>query len=282
MNQNLLKELLKQKQQHKAYVELEAERKKETIYSKNKRLQEIEDKLNFSALSTIKNILASGSSESVLDLKANIENLKKEKEKILKDIGVNSDDIEPKYECTLCKDTGYISSGLESSLCNCIKQKLFDLEYNKSNIGNLEKENFETFNIDLYSNEVNVQKYKSNISPKENIDNINKIAKQFILNFDNPEEKNLLFTGNTGLGKTFLSNAIAKELLSKGKTVLYQTSSVMLDTIIDFRFGKENVSDCRKPESKAKVQISLSFFYSKNAPGWERFCVDISVLISIP
>ena len=52
----------------------------------------------------------------------------------------------------------------------------------------------------------------------------------------------LLFTGNTGLGKTFLSSCIANELLKKDKTVLYQTASVMLDTIISYRFGKPNVS----------------------------------------
>jgi DNA replication protein DnaC len=44
------------------------------------------------------------------------------------------------------------------------------------------------------------------------------------------------------LGKTFLSSCIANELLNRGKTVLYQTAPVMLDTIMDFRFGKETTS----------------------------------------
>ena len=50
----------------------------------------------------------------------------------------------------------------------------------------------------------------------------------------------MLFTGNTGLGKTFLSNCIAKEILDMGKTVLYQTSPIMLDNILDYRFGKSD------------------------------------------
>ena len=53
-------------------------------------------------------------------------------------------------------------------------------------------------------------------------------------------EKNLLFTGNTGLGKTFLSECIANEMLKKGKNVLYQTAPVMLDTVINYRFGKDD------------------------------------------
>lgn len=117
---------------------------------------------------------------------------------------------------------------------------MFDIDFNKSNIGNLEKENFENFNFDLYSDEINEQKYRAKISPKQNIANIKNIAVKFVENFDNPEEKNLLFTGNTGLGKTFFSNCIAKEMLSKGKTVLYQTAPIMLDNIIDDRFGKSD------------------------------------------
>jgi DNA replication protein DnaC len=41
-------------------------------------------------------------------------------------------------------------------------------------------------------------------------------------------------------GKSFLSDCISCELLKKGKTVLYQTAPVMLDTIIDYRFNKNN------------------------------------------
>ena len=32
------------------------------------------------------------------------------------------------------------------------------------------------------------------------------------------------------------------ELIKNGKTVLYQTAPVMLDTIMDYRFGKANIS----------------------------------------
>ena len=35
-------------------------------------------------------------------------------------------------------------------------------------------------------------------------------------NLENPEEKNIIFTGNTGVGKTFLTNCIAKEVLKLG------------------------------------------------------------------
>ena len=123
-------------------------------------------------------------------------------------------------------------------MCNCLKQKIFDIEYNKSNISNLKLQTFENFSLDYYSNEVNEEKYHVKISPRENIIKIKELCKNFINNFDDPNEKNLLFTGNTGLGKTFLSSAIANEIIKLGKNVLYQTAPNMLDTIIDYRFGK--------------------------------------------
>lgn len=36
-----------------------------------------------------------------------------------------------------------------------------------------------------------------------------------------------------------MSNCIARELLKKGKTVLYQTAPVLLDTVIDYKLNKQ-------------------------------------------
>ncbi len=240
MNNEVLKTLLKEYEQKKLSAEITASQKKDKIYSQNARLRQIDKELQTLVFSTMKNILQSENNVSSKDLEEKINKLKAEKLKILESIGLSEKDLLPKYECEICNDTGYINN--TSTLCNCIKQKMFDMEYNKSNIGNLEKENFDTFSLELYSDEVNFEKYNANISPRKNITNIKKLAQKFILDFDDPDAKNLLFTGNTGLGKTFLSNCIAKEIINKNKTVLYQTSSVLLDTIIDYRFGKENVS----------------------------------------
>ena len=52
-------------------------------------------------------------------------------------------------------------------MCSCLKQKIYDIEYNKSNMSNLEKQNFNNFNLNFYSDEINKQKYNSDISPRE-------------------------------------------------------------------------------------------------------------------
>ena len=240
MSNSTLNNLLKEYEEKRLRANLDAEKRKEDLYSSNKRLQEIDEELHKIGFNKINSIL-NDSSISINDLLENINNLKIEKDKILNKLNINADYLLPKYECSLCNDTGFIKNNNSYELCSCIKQKIFDIEYNKSNLGNLEKDNFDNFNINLYSNDVDIDKYSSKISPRQNILNIKKIIDNFITNFDNPEEKNLLFTGDTGLGKTFLSNCIANEILKLGKTVLYQTAPNMLDTIIDYRFGKDNV-----------------------------------------
>lgn len=239
MSDSTLKSLLKEYEQKRLVALTDLDKRKQSLYASNKRLEEIDSELNLYALNTAKAILSSPDDKSSLNnLKNKIDDLKKEKEIILKKLNVDDSFFKPHFECDLCKDTGYVQDGYQFNLCNCIKQRLFDIEYNKSNISNLEKDNFEHFNIDLYSDKIDEDTYSSNLSPRDNIKNIKEIALSFINNFDNATEKNLLFIGNTGLGKTFLSNCIANELLKKGKTVLYQTAPVMLDTIIDYRFNK--------------------------------------------
>ena len=66
-----------------------------------------------------------------------LEFIKKEcdkKAEVITSIGKDESYILPNYECKLCNDTGYVMQNSHSIMCSCLKQKIFDLEYNKSNI----------------------------------------------------------------------------------------------------------------------------------------------------
>lgn len=239
MNNSNLKILLNEYDKKRLQAELNLENKLNKFYLKNPDVANINDKINRISIEISKTILLNKNSDKLKKLNFELENLKKEKQKFLKNLNISDDFFKPNYSCKLCNDTGYLINE-NSTMCTCLKQKLLNIQYNKSNISSLESENFDNFNINLFSEKVDEQKYNSNISPKENLEKIKNISLNFIESFDNPQEKNLLFTGNTGLGKTFLTNCIANELLKQGKTVLYQTAPVMLDTILDYRFGKNN------------------------------------------
>lgn len=236
MDNNILNSLLREYEQKRIRAELDLEKRKENLYNSIPKLQEIELKINSFSINNAKNILNNIKSENYT---LKIEELKKEKRHILEENNIPENYLKPYYECKICKDTGYfLDNNFKSNMCNCLKQKILNISYNNSNMSNLKKENFLTFNENKFSDEVDIAKNKVNISPRKNIANIKKKCLSFIENFDDPNTKNLLFTGNTGLGKTFMSNCIANELLQKGKSVLYQTAPVLLETIIDNKMNK--------------------------------------------
>ena len=177
MSNEVLNSLLKEYEQKKVKAELDLEKRKEDLYKKIPRLQQIEDELNKKA-----------------------ENLKYEKACIIQNADLPFNYLKPNYECPICKDTGYVSNNdYKTEMCSCLKQKLLDASFHKSNMANLDKENFDTFNENVFSDEIDLAKYRFNISPRTNIKNIKQNCLEFVKNFDDPTVKNLLFTGNTGL-----------------------------------------------------------------------------------
>ncbi len=199
MPKEILEDLLKEYEQKKIRAELDLEKRKEKLYTKIPALKNIEDELNNLAISTAKNILLNNNN-SIQDFKNKVKELNNKKLEILKNNNLNINYLKPNYECKLCNDTGYITkNNYKSEMCSCLKQKLLNISFNKSNISNLDKENFSTFNENIFSDKINIEEYKYNISPRQNIINIKNNCIRFVENFDNPETKNLLFTGNTGL-----------------------------------------------------------------------------------
>ena len=241
---SILKNILNQYSKKKSEAEFDAELRKQELYKKHPELQEIDNSLTTLAISTAKSLINNNDKNLLIKLNKDIENLRIKKQKILKSLNIPDNYFLPKYECQICKDSGYITNpDYSTSMCSCLKQKLYDEQYNKANISNLDTQNFSNFSDLLYSDKVDENKYHTNVSPRENINLIKNICIDFIKNFDDKNTKNLLFTGNTGLGKTFLSSCIANELIKLGKNVLYQTAPVMLDSIIDYRFGKNKDSN---------------------------------------
>jgi len=236
MNNDVLNSLLREYDKKRMKAELDLEKRKDSLYKLIPELQKIETEINSYSINNAKNILNNIKSDNYY---TKIESLKSEKKRILEINNIPENYLKPNYECKICKDSGYfLTNNYRTIMCNCLKQRILNISYNKSNISNLKKENFLTFNENKFSDEVDIAKYKVNISPRKNIINIKQRCLAFVDNFDNPNSKNLLFTGNTGLGKTFMSNCIANELLQKGKSVLYQTAPVLLETIINNKMNK--------------------------------------------
>ena len=146
--------------------------------------------------------------------------------------GYPADFLSPIYTCKDCKDTGYI----DNKPCHCLKQYEITALYKNSNLADiLEKENFGTFNENFYDNKHIVENLS--LTARENIIRIKDVCLDFVKHFDNAYD-NLIFYGETGVGKTFLTHCIAKELLDTSHTVVYLTSLQLFDILEKNKFYK--------------------------------------------
>ena len=167
------------------------------------------------------------------NIKEEITDLRAKKYEMLVSHGYNPDYLNLHYNCPKCKDTGFI--GIDK--CSCFKSKLIKLYYKDSDLEEAVKtNNFKNFNINLYSNhKLNDERY----TPRKNIEDILEyITGEYLPNFKN-SNTNLLFYGNSGTGKTFLSWCIAKELLDKGFLGVYKTSDDLLRALKDIKFNND-------------------------------------------
>jgi len=169
--------------------------------------------------------------ETIKTFKQKLDQLKQERAILLTENNIPMQYLDENFTCNECKDTGFISNGRK---CRCFRQELIIKAYGMSNLSNtLKKENFQHFNMDLFSDETFEGQ---SLTPKQNMMSTLNVCEGFTFNFDEDNEENLLFYGETGLGKTFLTNCIAKALLDKGKIVIYQTSFKLLEILEELRF----------------------------------------------
>ncbi len=204
------------------------QQRKEQIYQEIPEIYEIDQTIASGSLSAAKARILSGFGEnapSISDIRSRNRELSQKKLTLLTEHGYPADYLEPQYHCRKCQDTGYVNQ----TACSCLRQMIIDEMYRQSNLRNiLEVENFNTFSLDYYSKEASEGE---TYSPYVNMSNILQRSHRFTEEFDQRHE-NILIYGETGLGKTFLTNCIAKQLLDTGHTVLYLSANELFEQVL--------------------------------------------------
>ena len=146
------------------------------------------------------------------DIREKNEHLQRERGRILREGGFPEDYSDVRYECELCGDTGYV----DTKMCDCMKRALVMAGYQSSGLGALiGSQTFENLSLDYYKNHGG------------NYDMVAyavQALKEFSLEFDGDTYRNYLLIGGTGLGKTHISTAVAKNVIERGYDVLYVTA----------------------------------------------------------
>lgn len=183
--------------------------------------QELEDELMDFALAQTRLMLSN--KEAAADTESVVQGITARKKELLVKAGLGEDYLEPIYTCNKCKDTGYIGQ----DKCSCFKRKISALLYEQSNLGAIfEGANFGLLSYDYYRDE-DLEHFKIAVED----------AKSFIRDFDDRYE-NILFYGGVGVGKSFLSACIAKELIDTDHQVVYFSAPGLFDVLSDIMFKR--------------------------------------------
>lgn len=218
---------------------LRLEEKKAAVYAAVPALKELEDRIaSFSVRQA--RLLLEGDQSALDTLKDQLAKAREKRTVLLAQAGFSPDDLTPFYTCPDCQDTGYIGS----ERCHCFKQAAIDLIYTQSNIKSiLDTENFDTLTFDYYSDESTDP--STGRSPLANAKLAVSACHSFVEQFDRAFE-NLFFYGSTGVGKTFLSNCVAKALMDSGHSVLYFTSFQLFNILEESKFHQD--ADAKQQE----------------------------------
>ena len=215
-------------------------RRRESVYARNPRLRRIDDALRDSMLSAMKAALSGGDArEALAAVKEENLGLQEQRTLELTRMGLPMDYLDEKYMCPDCHDTG--ARGTE--LCHCLmdiyrQEQARDL----SALLKVGEETFDTFNLGYYPDTVNPA---TGHSPRQVMEVAYETCLMYARKFSLDTSLNLFLSGPPGLGKTFLSACIAREVAAKGYSVVYETAVDALSKYEAERFGRGDAEALR-------------------------------------
>ena len=172
----------------------EQDQRREEVYQKVPQIRQIEDEISSQAVRCARKLL-DGDTNAKEELKQHIEDLREQKEVLLSAFGF--------------PDTGYV----DGRKCRCFKKEEIRLLYSQSNIEEvLLRENFDSFSYEYYDDRVVIPEIQMTVA--DYMRQVHTWCKEYVENFEK-KGGNLIFTGSTGVGKTFLTNCIAKALIDQ-------------------------------------------------------------------
>ena len=169
----------------------------------------------------------------IADIRRRNLELQAQRAELLHTLGYEPDALDPTPACTQCGDSGW--AGAE--MCTCLKE-LCAQEQMKSLTALLnltDEQNFDRLRLDVYSD----QPWEGKRSPRENMKRVVTVCEGFARRFPDYPLHNLLLSGGTGLGKTFLSGCIAREVSGHGYSVVYDTAISLFSTFEAKKFSRD-------------------------------------------
>ena len=152
--------------------------------------------------------------------------------------------------CRQCSDTGYVGE----KMCACLEALC--QEEQRKELTSLLSQNvtFDDFSLEYYPTAVNPA---TGLSPRRQMELIYETCVNYASHFVPKRGKNLLMSGEPGLGKTFLSACIAREVVSRGYSVVYDTAIHVFACLEKQKFGGGTPEDSRMAERVMECDLLI-------------------------
>lgn len=219
-------------EQAKLERERENEAHRAAAYERYPRLREIDRELQQSMAELAIAFLKKDSEEALGAIRTRNQTLQAERSWILEAGEFEDGYLDDTPVCTRCGGTGYDGS----QMCSCLRE-LCRQEQKKelTSLLGSGRESFDTFRLDVYSDAYDP---KLGTSPRELMRSNLNICKKYAAGFS-AASGSLLFSGATGLGKTFLSACIARQIADRGFSVMYETAIRLFGDFETEKFGAQ-------------------------------------------
>ncbi len=214
------------------------DRRRAEVYACVPLVKELEDRIASCSANCARRLL-DGDMNARQEMKAEVEALRKQKAALLAEHGFAPDYMEMRYHCPDCQDTGYT----DGKKCHCFWKEQTKLLYAQSNIEEvLARENFAAFSFDVYDQREVIPQLEMTVA--DYMRQVYGWCRDYVDHFTE-KHGNLLFTGGTGVGKTFLTNCIAKALIDQGQSVIYLSANDLVDIFSGNKFRTDSEEELR-------------------------------------
>ncbi len=209
------------------------------VYEKVPQIRKLEQRISTQAAECARRVLG-GDTKAREHLKEELAALRKQKLELLKEAGFPEDYMELRFDCPDCQDTGYVNG----KRCHCFERQRLNILYAQSNIESiLKEENFDRLRFDFYDDSRTVPQL--GMTERAYMEVVVRQCREFAKQY--PDKGNsILFTGGTGVGKTFLTNCIAKELIDRCISVIYLSSNELFEIFSRYKFSRDGEEDAEE------------------------------------
>ena len=139
----------------------------------------------------------------------------------LKALGLPEDDLELKYRCPVCKDTGYVGDA-PARFCECFETRLRARRHEDGSMAGTDEQNFERFDLNRFPEEGG-QRAQMALARR--------LCEEYADRFPETRYRNLLLTGAGGLGKTYLLNCIYARVCDRGLSAVRVTAFKLFESM---------------------------------------------------